>query len=112
LLEPYAPTVFYCDDASQLSVALAADGSWASLGERELSTAAHALADVHPGETIAIAAAAQAIRTLICQALGVPAAAEERFIVVDNAVSVIELDAERRWAVVRVNEGRPLPGDL
>jgi hypothetical protein len=56
-------------------------------------------------------AGAQALRGVLCHALGVPAQAAVSFLVVDDAVSVLELDSEMRWAVVRLNEGRPLPGD-
>jgi hypothetical protein len=107
LLDPYAPSVFCRANDGSGSFTDGTAREWSALPDGELPDAVLALAAEHSGRTIAIAASADAIRG----ALGVPPSAAERFVVADAAVSVIELDSELRWAVVRLNEGRALPGD-
>jgi hypothetical protein len=112
LLEPYAPSVFYRSvDAGTSFNGIGDAHRWSVMPGGDLANAVLALAGDHAGHTVAIAAPAEAIRTLLCHALGVPASAAERFLVTDDTVSVLELDPEQRWAVVRLNEGRSLPGE-
>ena len=42
---------------------------------------------------------------LLARALGAPDGAAAHLVAVPSAVSVLECDDERRWSVVRVNEG-------
>jgi hypothetical protein len=113
LLEPYAPTAVYRSAHAVHASTLSFHGSeqWPLLADGELTDVVLTLAEDHPGHTIAIAVPAEDLRALLCHALGVPALAAERFVVVDDTVSVLELDPKLRWAVVRLNEGRALPGD-
>lgn len=57
------------------------------------------------GGCVAVLAAGEAVPGLLVRALGAPVEAAGRFAVVPRAVSVLECDDERRWSVVRVNEG-------
>jgi hypothetical protein len=56
------------------------------------------------GSTVALLVTAGVLPRIVTYALGVPDEAAARFDS-SNAVSVLECDAEGRWAVVRVNEG-------
>jgi len=63
------------------------------------------------GGCVAVLAAEDAVPGLLVRALGAPAEAAARLAVVPRAISVLECDDERRWSVVRVNEGAlALPG--
>ena len=113
LVAPYGPTLV-CGiyEAHRKFERLApTDGGWSRLADGDLPTLAEALAAQHRGATIALVADAGKLGALLCHALGVPAEAADRLLVLDDAVSVLEVDAQLRWAVVRLNEGRPLPGD-
>ena len=58
----------------------------------------------HPAGCLVAVAREAAARALLCEALGVPPAVAWRFQVLAGAVSVIEVDGDGRWAVVRFNE--------
>ena len=92
LSRQYAPVAGYTHDDASDVVAVAAG-----------------IASAHLGATVTLTAGNEALRVLLCHALGVPPSAS--FIVAPNTISVVEVDLDGRWVVVRVNEGNPLPGD-
>ena len=112
LVEPYAPDLLLvapgADEALRGALSLR---EVRQAGEADLRAVAESIAAEQPGASVAILADAAQLRSLLCTALGVPAAASQRFQLVPDAVSLLELDGESRWAVVRLNEGRPLPGE-
>lgn len=57
------------------------------------------------GGSCAVLVASEAVlRTLLCEALGVPLASAWRFHIDAGAVSVVEVGPDGRWALVRLNE--------
>lgn len=63
------------------------------------------------GACLLLAVPTDAVGPLVAHALGAPPSAASRIAVVPTGVSVLESDADGRWAVVRVNEGAyPSPG--
>jgi len=112
VVAPYAPDLYVVtSDHSELVRALGTMAPAARLEGDDLCISAERIAAERPGQTIAIVANAEQLRLLLCHALGVPTDAAERFLIVADAISVLEVDLAMRWAVVRLNEGRPLPGD-
>ena len=57
------------------------------------------------GSTVALLVPLEALPHLVSYALGVSDEAGVRFAFAASAISVLECDADGRWAVVRVNEG-------
>jgi hypothetical protein len=113
LVDPYAPDLFFlaAGSAGEPFGVPGVAAPMAQLEGHDLRANAERIAAEHPGQTIGLVADAAELRSLVCHALGVPPEAAERFLIVPNAISVLEVDVALRWAVVRLNEGRPLPGD-
>ena len=57
------------------------------------------------GSTIALLVPLEVVPLMVTYALGVSDEAAPHFEFASNAISVLECDADGRWAVVRVNEG-------
>jgi len=57
------------------------------------------------GSTIALFVPLEVVPRMVTYALGVSDEAAPHFEFASNAISVLECDADGRWAVVRVNEG-------
>ncbi|RLT26730.1 MAG: hypothetical protein DWI48_05540 [Chloroflexi bacterium] len=115
LLQPYAPEQLVSVDG--VSAALVeACGRALGIKIRQLDVATDAASTLDAvaadaqGNTIALLVPLEAVPGIVAYALGVSDEAAPRFEFASNAISVLECDADGRWAVVRVNEGAWPPG--
>ena len=78
--------------------------------QRRMIEVATALAAAHLDSDFIVVAHPEGVRALACHALGAPATAVRYLGVEPETLTVIELDAAGRWALVTLNEACHLPG--
>lgn len=115
LLATYMPVVVCASDAAAAALAMRSGAPLridARLGgDDDVALAAAGQLVASGDASVAIVAAEQVVRALVCFALGVPRTAGQRIHIDAGAVSVVEVGDDGRWVLVRLNERyRPAAG--